>query len=204
MVAKAAPAFAGTTQFLQFTGQACKWPGNSYKGHSKAYVFGIKSTNVNQYTCLVVITAIEVVGLTPSPDQWAIDRQQDNTCIPQGTDVGDFSQEGFGNTASTGGSSLCTGMSSPVVQSDDNKYATFAIAPGNTVFWTASRGEFGNSQIAQMSITYEVWRNGTAGNDPFTCTGAVKLQSLTTTLSGYHSTPPCAVSGNYYPSYSLC
>jgi hypothetical protein len=62
-VGAAAPAMAASTEFLTFTGNACKLPGNSdsvYKG----YVFELLANNPYTHDVALVIESVKVGGVT--------------------------------------------------------------------------------------------------------------------------------------------
>lgn len=189
MVARAAPAFAGTTSLVHFTGLACKWPGNSAANHPKAFAFQLTSFNPNAFDVLIVIEAIfvhdanNVEVARPNGNflnYIAIDPQAPDTVLPHEGEL------------------PCADSAAAVQITDNNRLATFQVAAGQTVHWTASAGEFQDSQNAGMTITFSVFRLD-AG--PQHCAVVQGLLHATTD-SGIRSTPPCCVSSNPCPSYT--
>jgi hypothetical protein len=189
MVAKAAPAFAGTTSLVHFTGLACKWPGSSAANHPKAFAFQMSSFNPNSFDVLIVIESIFVhdanfVEVARPNGNFlnyiAIDPMTPTTALPHEGDL------------------PCADPAAGVQITDNNRLATFQVAAGQTIYWTASAGEFQDSQNAGMTITFSVFRLDTGPNHCL----IVQNLSHATAESGIRSTPPCCVSTNPCPSYT--
>jgi hypothetical protein len=189
MVAKAAPAFAGTTSLVHFTGLACKWPGASAANHPKAFAFLMSSYNPNAFDVMIEIFSITVYDGSGNPvarpsgsylDYIAIDPQSPTTLLPD---------EGLNPCNLTGIATQAT---------DGNKLATFRVPAGGTLYWSANAGEFQDSQNAGMKIVFSVNRLDAGPSQCFIVQGL----DHATADSGVRSTPPCCRTTNPCPSYT--